>query len=114
MVLTSSRDGWDWFESATANPDDAAAAAETDAELARAFASCFRGSDGSRVLKHLKALTLERVLGPESPDTLLRYVEGQRQLVAYICTLVERANRWPSATGNSSGAEKRENVVEQS
>lgn len=111
--MTSSRDGWDWFESAAANPDDAAAAAETDAELARAFASCFRGSHGLRVLRHLRALTLERVLGPESPDTLLRYVEGQRRLVAYICTLVERANGWPSVTGISSGAEKRENEVEQ-
>lgn len=110
--MTSSRDGWDWFESAAANPDDAAAA-ETDAELAHAFASCFRGSHGRRVLRHLKALTLERVLGPESPDTLLRYVEGQRRLVAYICTLVERANGWPSVTGISSGAEKRENEVEQ-
>jgi hypothetical protein len=110
--LTNSHDGWDWFESAAANPDDVAAEEESDAELARAFAGCFRGSHGRRVLRHLRALTLERVLGPESPDTLLRYVEGQRQLVAYICTLVERANRWPSATGISSGAQKRENEVE--
>jgi hypothetical protein len=109
--LTNSPDGWNWFELAPTSPEDAAA--ETDAELARAFASCFRGSHGLRVLRHLRSLTLERVLGPESPDTLLRYVEGQRRLVAYICSLVERANSWPSATGIPSGAETRENEVEQ-
>lgn len=111
--MTSSPDGWDWFASAAGNPDDVGAAEETEAELARAFAGCFRGSHGLRVLRHLRALTLNRVLGPESPDSLLRYVEGQRQLVVYICTLVERANRWPSATGMSSGAEQPENEGEQ-
>lgn len=111
--MTSSHDGWDWFESAARSSDDVAAE-ETDAELARAFAGCFRGSHGSRVIRHLRALTLERVLGPESPDNLLRYVEGQRQLVAYICTLVERANRWPSATEVSSSAQKHGNEEEQS
>jgi hypothetical protein len=110
--MTSSHDGWDWFDSAAGTLEDVAAE-ETDAELVRAFASCFRGSHGSRVLKHLRALTLERVLGPESHDNLLRYVEGQRQLVVYICTLVERANRWPSVTGISSDAQKRENEGEQ-
>jgi hypothetical protein len=111
--LTRTHEGWDWFEPAGASPDDVAAAHEADTELARAFGSCFRGSHGSRVLKHLRTLTLDRVLGPESPDTLLRYVEGQRQLVAYICTLVERANRGPAATGVSSGATTRENEMEQ-
>ena len=112
-MLTSSHDGWDWFESAAGSPDDIGAAEEADAELARAFAGCFRGSHGQRVLRHLRALTLNRVLGPESPDSLLRYLEGQRQLVFYICTLVEQANRWPSATGVSFGAERRENEGEQ-
>ena len=110
--MTSSPDGWDWFEAAAGSPDDAEAEEETDAELARAFARCFRGSHGQCVLRHLRALTLNRALGPESPDSLLRYVEGQRRLVVYICALVERANRWSSATGISSGAEHRENQGE--
>ena len=111
--MTTSHEGWDWFETVGAHPDDVAAAHDADAELARAFGGCFRGNHGSLVLRHLRALTLDRVLGPESPDTLLRYVEGQRQLVAYICALVERANCGPFAAGISSGAETRENTVEQ-
>lgn len=112
--MTTSHEGWDWFETNGASPDDVAAAHEADTELAQAFSSCFRGSHGSRVLRHLRTLTLGRVLGPESPDTLLRYVEGQRQLVAYICALVERANGGPAATGISSGATVHENEMEQS
>ena len=111
--MTTSHEGWDWFETAGASPDDVAAAHQADSELARAFGSCFRGSHGSRVLRHLRALTLDRALGPESPDTLLRYVEGQRQLVAYICALVERANQGPIAAGISSGAKTPENQMEQ-
>lgn len=112
--MTTSHEGWDWFEPAGASPDDVAAAHEAETELVRAFGGCFCGSHGSLVLRHLRSLTLDRVLGPESPDTLLRYVEGQRQLVAYICALVERANRGPAATAVSSGATTRENEMEQS
>jgi hypothetical protein len=111
--LTTSHEGWDWFDTVGANPDDVAAAHEADAELARAFGNCFRGNHGGRVLRHLRALTLDRVLGPESPDTLLRYIEGQRQLVAYICALVERASHGPAAAGSSFGGKTCENEMEQ-
>lgn len=109
----ASDDGWDWFETAGPRPEDVAAAHEADTELARAFATCFRGSHGERVLRHLRALTLDRVLGPESPDAMLRYVEGQRQLVAYICALVERARRGAAIAGSSSRATSRENEGKQ-
>jgi hypothetical protein len=107
--LTTSDQGWNWFEAGGASPQDVAAAHEAESELTHAFGTCFRGSCGARVLRHLRALTLDRVLGPESPDALLRYVEGQRQLVAYICALVERASRGPAVADISSAARTREN-----
>ncbi|NQV46539.1 MAG: hypothetical protein HQ504_02030 [Rhodospirillaceae bacterium] len=87
--------GWAWFgldESATANNDSAA----TDKDLAQCFARCFRDRDGERVTRHLKAMTMEQALGPGAPDTVLRHLEGQRQLVAHILALIERGR------GNSS------------
>ena len=107
-------EGWEWFEPAGASPDKVAAAHEAESELVRAFGGCFRGSHGSLVLRHLRSLTLDRALGPDSPDTLLRYVEGQRQLVAYICALAARAHRAPAATAVTSVATTRENEIEQS
>jgi len=80
------RAGWDWFEEAAPTfPGDS-----ENHELALAAARCFRGRDGERILAYLRAMTLDRALGPGAPDTLLRHVEGQRQLVAHITALVER------------------------
>lgn len=79
--------GWEWFENlapAGATPDS------DDTALALACARCFRGADGERVLAYLRALTLDRALGPGASDTLLRHVEGQRQLVAHLLALVRR------------------------
>jgi len=61
-----------------------------------AFARCFSGRDGEIVLSHLTSVTLKRALGPESSDALLRHLEGQRQLVAYIQGLIERGRDNPS------------------
>jgi hypothetical protein len=61
-----------------------------DADLALAFARCFRGRDGEWVLAYLKAMTLDRALGPNVADATLRHLEGQRQLVAYMLNMVER------------------------
>lgn len=76
--------GWEWFERG------AAAQADDLAELSRAFARCFSGRQGERVLAHLRRLTQERHLGPEASEATLRHLEGQRQLVAYIASLVRR------------------------
>ena len=62
----------------------------SDADLALAFARCFRGRDGEWVLACLKAMTLDRALGPNVADATLRHLEGQRQLVAYMLNMVER------------------------
>lgn len=90
----SNRDrGWSWF-SEPGQPDSTAIRpGQVDADLVRAFARCFRERDGERVLEHLRALTLERTLGPGSGDVHLRHLEGQRQLVAYILALVDRGRR---------------------
>lgn len=59
-------------------------------ELASVFVRTFRGEDGTRALAHLKALTLERHLGPEASIAQLRHLEGQRHLVNHILSLVRR------------------------
>jgi len=80
--------GWAWFEAAPA--PGVPETAEDERALALACARCFRGGDGERVLAYLRALTLDRALGPNASDTLLRHLEGQRQLVAHIASLVRR------------------------
>jgi hypothetical protein len=79
--------GWQWFEAPEGREP------QNDRSVTRAFARCFASPDGECVLQHLRRLTLERTLGPGAPDALLRHLEGQRQLVAYILALVaEGAN----------------------
>ena len=48
------------------------------------FYALFNPPGGAEVLKHLKALTLEAVAGPEISDSQLRHLEGQRYLVGLI------------------------------
>ncbi len=89
---TNGETGWDWFD--LSPPFKAAAAGlpvdHPEKETARAFARCFRGRDGKMALGHLRSLTLDRALGPGAGDGLLRHLEGQRQLVAYITHLIDR------------------------
>ena len=70
-----------------------------------AFARCFSGRDGEVVLDHLKAITLRRAMGPDSSDAILRHMEGQRQLVAYILGLVARGRDNPSIHVTSAEGE---------
>lgn len=89
--MRSADPGWDWFDPSRGRDPVAADPSETDAnELARAFARCFRGAEGRAVIRHLRAITLDRALGPDAPDAALRHAEGQRQLVAYMTALVRR------------------------
>jgi len=83
--------GWAWLSAA---PTAAGGPADRE-ELAAAFARCFTGTDGARVLQHLRAVTTERSLGPDAPDTALRHLEGQRQLVQAIHALVARGRAGP-------------------
>ena len=63
---------------------------EAAGDLTAAFARCFRGSDGDRVLAHLRRITIERRPAPDCSDAELRHLEGQRHLAAYIAQLVAR------------------------
>ena len=63
---------------------------EPGQDLAIAFARTFGHDEGKRVLAHLRSLTRDRTFGPETPVRTLRYMEGQRSLVAYMERLVAR------------------------
>jgi len=73
---------WPWAISKVPAEDEARA------RLVRSAARVFRGDDGACVLAHLRALTLERHLGPEASDAALRHLEGQRALVAHLERLI--------------------------
>lgn len=85
--------GWSWFENPETSTDEAAGAtglSDPGRELRMAYARCFAGPDGEKVLDHLRSLTLERTLGPDASAQMLRHMEGQRQLVVYILAQYER------------------------
>jgi len=78
------KSGWSWFGTAESNEKP------ENFELALCFARVFRGADAERVLKHLRAVSVEQVVGPAASEALLRHIEGQRQLVTHIQALIER------------------------
>lgn len=61
--------------------------ADRDA-VARAYARLFSSADGQMVMAHLQGQTFLRVLTPETPDSQIRFVEGQRALVHMILRFV--------------------------
>ena len=58
-------------------------------------ARCFRGADGRQLLTYLRAITVERTLGPGADTAALRHLEGQRQLVQHLTTLIDRGHSGP-------------------
>jgi hypothetical protein len=66
------------------------AADDADDSLPRAAARALSGADGEKLAQYLRALTLERALGPDAPIAQLRHLEGQRQLVRHLLALAER------------------------
>lgn len=62
-------------------------------EIEKAFARLFATDDGQKVLSHLQVITFHRALGPTSPEEQLRYLEGQRSLVATILRLIDRGRK---------------------
>ena len=65
-------------------------ASDDTADMAPLFARLFRGADGERALAWLRARTIERRLSPEASEASLRWLEGQRFLVATIEALTRR------------------------
>lgn len=84
--MKNNNKGWAWF----GGVEPGVGETPEDRSLSIAFARCFRGADGERVLRHLTAMTLEQALGPGANDAVLRHLEGQRQLVAHIRSQIER------------------------
>lgn len=62
-------------------------------EIEKAFARLFTSDDGQKVLAHLQVLTFQRALGPGVADEQLRYIEGQRSMVATILRLIDRGRK---------------------
>jgi hypothetical protein len=60
-------------------------------EITRAFARCFNTKDGKTVLEYLHTHTLFRITDPLLSDDQLRFIEGQRQLVLFICQTISKS-----------------------
>lgn len=96
--MSGSQTGWSWFErnapggSEPSSSQDEVSAEQNDPDRALrvAYARCFATPEGEKVLTHLRAVTLERVLGPDASAPMLRHLEGQRQLVSSMAAWVER------------------------
>lgn len=77
--------GWSWLDSVAPPADDA-----EEVEMARRAIRVFSSADGEALLEHLKAITLERCLGPEAGPEALRDMEGRRRLVLHLMALIRR------------------------
>ncbi|TCS61693.1 hypothetical protein EDD55_107102 [Varunaivibrio sulfuroxidans] len=86
--------GWAWFATTAQDADTPPfgddAYGKCRDETAKAFARCLSTPDGEKVMAHLSAVTLDRALSPLAADSVLRHLEGQRQLVAHIKALMRR------------------------
>ena len=59
-------------------------------DLEQNYARTFSTAAGVAVLKHLRKITVERVLGPNATDSELRGLEAQRALVHQIEIMIQR------------------------
>ncbi len=71
-------------------PEDPPETAQRQTLLEKSFARCFAGPDADRVLAHMRAITLERALGPGASDAAVRHLDGQRCLFLHIMALIDR------------------------
>lgn len=55
-----------------------------------AMATAFAGPNGETALNYLKAITIQRVNGPEVSNEALRHMEGMRNIVAIIQQRIQR------------------------
>lgn len=76
--MSAENAGWDWFAAAAAGDDGAIES------IARDAARCLASVEGARLLAHLREITIERRLAPAAGEAVLRHIEGQRHLVAYL------------------------------
>lgn len=59
-------------------------------DIAHLFNRLFSTADGKKVIDHLKRRTFFQVVPPSETPDVLRDMEGQRRLLFYILTLIER------------------------
>lgn len=62
-------------------------------DIERAFTRLFSTDDGQKVLSYLQVMTFQRALGPGAADEQLRYLEGQRSMIATILRLIDRGRK---------------------
>ena len=58
--------------------------------IAHDYARTFCTPSGTRVIAHLRKITIERVLGPNATDAELRGLEAQRSLIHHIENMIDR------------------------
>ncbi len=104
--------GWAWFDTGSHSSEHEKP--HLDRDLAQVFARCFCGKEGLIVLEYLKSITQSRVLGPAASDALLRHMEGQRQLVAQIVSLVEQGRDPGKAAHDVDPARSGSEIMENS
>ena len=81
-------------------PDGISRTPEHDKKINEAFAATFREASAEVVLDYLKSITINRISGPESTDTYLRHLEGQRSIVALISTRIGQGIKQKKDTVN--------------
>jgi hypothetical protein len=62
-------------------------------DVVKAYARCFNSRDGQMVLEHLHHITVFRVTDPMMDVAALRQLEGQRQLVLFMCQQMAKSER---------------------
>ena len=61
-------------------------------EIEKNYARTFNTTSGKQVISHLRAMTIERVLGSNISDADLRWIAAQSALVHHIENLIKRGN----------------------
>ena len=61
-------------------------------EIEKQYARTFNSVSGKQVMAHLRAITIERVLGANASDSELRWIAAQSALVHQIENLIKRGN----------------------
>ena len=59
-------------------------------ELAKIYARVFTSDDGKKIMAHLNGIAFHRAAPSDAPDSVLRYMEGHRGLLARMVQLIER------------------------
>ena len=79
--MTHQNDAWNWLDTTPPYRHDTD---HSNLDLRRAFARLLAYPESEIVFQHLHSITRNRVLGPDASAATLRYVEGQKAIVAYM------------------------------